>query len=174
MRCFIGIEMESRLKEPIKSIQDDIREFAHATFVNPDNLHFTLAFLGEVDEKNLGNIKDSVSSVVKHLKKTDIEVGGLGVFPNKKFIRIVWVGAYGMEDINKAFRSVIKYDKNPVPHVTLARIKNMKNKKKMLDYIEANEALNIGRMTIKEIKLKKSVLTPVGPVYSNIKTFELK
>lgn len=174
MRCFIGIEIEPKLTDPIKNIQNDINDYVDATFVKPDNLHFTLAFLGDVQEKNINEIRDSVESVIKNIRRKKIDVGGLGVFPNKKFVRILWVGSDGLENIAEAFNSILCDNKKPVPHVTIARIKNVTNKKKLIDYIESNENLYIGKMNVNEIKLKKSVLTPKGPIYSNLMVFELE
>jgi 2'-5' RNA ligase len=107
----------------------------------------------------------------------EMEIGRLGAFPNARKPRVVWIGAHcpgnefvemargiDMELIDHGFDRERSY----VPHLTVARVRNRRGAPGAAGFLEKMEDLNIGRMTVDNIALKKSVLTPGGPIYSDM------
>lgn len=172
MRCFIAIDVPEKLKEPIKKLQDEIRGYG-VKLVDPENLHFTLKFLGDAESpeevsKRLEQVK---------LKPFEVELKSIGCFPSIKSIRVVWIGVeHYMEFINlqKSVEDVLypEYPKEDfVPHLTIARAGSRKLADEISKFIGKNEEVRIGKMKIDSFKLKESVLTPRDPVYRDIETF---
>jgi 2'-5' RNA ligase len=78
------------------------------------------------------------------------------------------------KDLDKEFRKLgFKKEKNFISHLTIGRVKSPKNKQEIRKTIEKLENIEIGQMTVSKICLKKSTLTPQGPIYEDIKVFEL-
>jgi len=89
--------------------------------------------------------------------------------PNDKFIRVIAIDVVGLDDLSKFIEKEVGGDVKP-PHLTLFRVKNIKDKKALLELekIEINE-----KIFVDKICLMKSTLTPKGPIYEIIDSFEL-
>ena len=176
MRCFIAVDLDPKLASKVQVLQKELVSL-DTKLVAPEDLHFTLKFLGEVDE-------ESISMVVKRLKELaaerdsfDIDIRGAGVFPNEDFIRVVWIGAQKLANlqasVNQSLVGLFKKE-NPSPHLTIARVRSQKHKENIIAFVKRHKNIEIGRMKIKEIRLKKSSINSKGPVYEDIEIFELK
>jgi len=173
MRAFVSVEISN--KEVVKSITNFQSKInIKAKEVEPQNLHFTLQFLGEISE--------DVSQKIKHALKTiefstfNINFKGLGAFPKMKFPKVIWIGTdeiggNALVDLAKKVENVLAplgfiSDKPFKSHITIFRIKNkIDDISKKLEKFESYE---FGSQKISKIKLKQSVLTPQGPVYSDL------
>ena len=91
MRAFLGISISEDLKNKILNIQKKFSAF-DIKFVEPENLHFNLKFFREIENENIEKLRRVVEEIVKKYQPFDIEIRGLGVFPNKSYIRVVWIG----------------------------------------------------------------------------------
>jgi len=177
MRCFIAVDIPEELKAKIINLQKHLRNL-DVKLVEKENLHFTLKFLGEADENTIAMVKERLLDVAKSTSHFTINISGIGVFPNENYIRVVWLGCKS-EDFIKLHQSVdeslvgLFKKERPSPHLTIARVRSPKNRKEILDFISNNRNINIGSMTINEIKLKKSTLTRNGPIYEAIEVFDL-
>lgn len=177
MRCFIAIDLDPSLVAKIKEIQDRLRS-PDINHVKESNLHFTLKFLGEIDDEKAENVKKELTELAGVTPAFEISLHGIGVFPNEKFIRVVWVGAESEEfqelheSANDALSKFFKKEK-PSPHLTIARVRSGKDNQKILDFVKANKGTEIGAMMVDKIRLKKSTLTKEGPVYEDLAVFEL-
>jgi 2'-5' RNA ligase len=182
IRCFISIDIPSSAKEElwkiIKSIKDDFKE--KINFSKKENLHLTLAFLGDTEEKNIENIKKNLLRI--KVKKFKVKLSDFGVFPSKKFIRILWAGLNSdnneiyelRKDIISILQEIgINLDNKFDSHITLARIKFLHNKEKLLDFIQKIEIPEI-EFAVSEIKFKKSTLGKNGPIYEDLFTIPFK
>ena len=177
MRCFIGVDVEEKLKEKIVKIQKNITR-AGIKLVERENLHFTLKFLGEIDDEKIEQVKKKLSEV--SFKAFKIFIKGVGAFPNINYIRIIWIGCDSPE-MNKLSEIVdeklagigFKRNEKYQNHVTIARVR-IKPPEKLIKKIRELKDTEIGEMVVDKIKLKESKLTPSGPIYSDLKTFELE
>ncbi|MBR5504378.1 MAG: RNA 2',3'-cyclic phosphodiesterase, partial [Methanobrevibacter sp.] len=79
------------------------------------------------------------------------------------------------KDLDKEFKKLgFKKERNYISHLTIGRVKSPKNKNEIKDVINQNRNIKIGAMTVNRICLKKSTLTPQGPIYENIRVFDLE
>jgi len=174
MRTFIAVDVknESILKalEELKNTGADIK------IVSPENLHITLKFLGEIEEKKVEEIYTKISEKARGFKKFKLALKGVGVFPNKKFMRVVWIGGESMEmiEIQKTVEEVLsslgfKKENDFKTHLTLARVKSAKNKEKLEKFVEQYESFDFGSAEIDRIEIKKSELTKEGAVYTTLR-----
>src|SRR3990170_3019008 len=91
MRCFIAIDIPEEIKAKIIKIQEKFKDF-DIKFVEKDNFHFNLKFLGEISEDSIGKINEKIKNVAKNIEPFEMKIAGLGVFPSKTYIRVIWIG----------------------------------------------------------------------------------
>lgn len=182
IRSFLAIDVDNSLKDKITEAQRILEEAdAQVKFVEPENLHFTLKFFGQIDNKMIEELSRIIKEKIVVFKPFKLKIEGVGVFPNKNYMRVIWLGAKNPErfseiqkSLDKEFKRLgFKKEKSYIPHLTIARVKGGKNKDRLLEKIEELENIRIGEMQIKELKLKKSELKPEGPTYTTIKKFKL-
>ena len=176
MRCFVAVDIPEEIKNKIKEVQQEFSSF-DAKLVEPKNLHFTLKFLGEISENNIESISKKLTDVARSVQPFNIQLSGMGAFPNLSYIRVVWVSALSDDFINlhKSISSALPgNNKEAKPHLTIARIRSPRGKDIIAKIIRRYEQASFGTMPVNKICLKKSTLTPRGPIYEDIKVFELK
>ena len=174
MRIFIAIDINDKLKNRIKKIQKQLSIFSdNMNFVNEDKFHYTLKFLGEIDNKKFESVSFIVKNFVKNQNKFNLNIKGIGVFSNLNHIKVIWLGAKGLYDLQKSLDEklsvLFEKQKNIIPHLTLARIEYLENKKNLVDFITKNKNIEIGSFEVNEIKLKKSNFQN----YQNMEIFKL-
>ena len=176
MRIFVSIDVSNKeIINSIKNFQDSIKVDAKA--VELKNLHFTLQFLGEISESNIQLIVQELQKI--EFLKFKICLKGIGFFPNIISPTIIWVGtdensSTKMIDLSKKIQKSLgslgfTSNKSFKPHITVFRIK-----KKIGDIrkeMETHENINFGTQEISSFKLKKSQLTPNGPIYTDLMEF---
>ncbi|MBE6501072.1 MAG: RNA 2',3'-cyclic phosphodiesterase [Methanobrevibacter thaueri] len=182
IRAFLAIDLDDDLKPKINKI---IREFkktdARIKYVDLVNLHLTLKFFGEIDTEGLNLLEDAISNVLGEFDSFNIKIKGCGAFPNNNRINVIWVGIdedsiiRDMHDkLDKEFvRLGLDKDRKFSTHLTIGRMKSAKNKNKVKSTIEEFSDVEIGEMEVTKVSLKKSTLTPAGPIYEDLKIFEL-
>ncbi len=165
VRSFIAIEIPEEIKNKIERVQESIEK--EVKNVEKDNLHITLLFLGELENSEI----EKIIEIMKEMKaKTfNVEIKGVGFFPNDKFIRIIWAGVYSNELNNLCEELSIKLNKKQKfrGHVTISRVKR-KISRDTLERLNKFKNSKFGNFQVKKIVLKKSVLTPTGPKYSDL------
>jgi len=171
MRTFVAIEISNdNIINSIKKFQSDVN--INAKPVEPKNFHFTLQFLGEISEEISQKIIQALRKI--EFSSFNVNLKGVGAFPKPKFPRVIWVGTDNdggnmliqlSKKVEKALEPLGFFsDKQFKPHITVFRIK-----KKIGDITnELNnlKAIDFGMQEVTNLKLKKSELTPDGPIYS--------
>lgn len=168
-RCFVGFFVESEVKEKIINLQNTIKKFPmEAKFVEPENLHICLSFLGEVEEQKIEIFSRILDSIAQKFQKFEIEISGIKLIPNEKYIRVLALDVLdknkNLEKISKQIYEKIGGDVKP-PHLTLCRVKKIFDKNEFLKKIKEAKS-NIGTFVVSSIFLIKSTLQKTGPVYS--------
>lgn len=178
VRCFISVDVEeSELLNALVSVQDDLRSTgADLKLVVRDNIHITMRFLGDIDERLVKKVKDFIGGV--EFSPFRVELRGVGVFPHLRRPRVVWVGLdEGVEGLSKVYKEVesglIDLGFRPEsrgfsPHITLARVRSGRDKTALIERLKGHADDGFGGFLVECIKLKKSVLTPKGPIYSTL------
>ena len=182
IRSFLAIELDESLVPKILDVQKEFKKTnANIKYVNSKNMHFTLKFFGNIDSDMVEDIGNTVERVIKNYSSFDLNIKNCGCFPNKNVIKVLWLGLDEgspikdlQKDLDREFRKLgFKKERNFISHLTIGRVKSPKDKKGIRDVIEKLEDIEIGQMNVSRICLKKSTLTPQGPIYEDIKVFEL-
>jgi 2'-5' RNA ligase len=173
MRTFVAAEVDNdQVLNSIAKLQSDFDIKARP--VDKQNMHFTLLFLGEVSEEIAEKVKKELSTI--SFKPIEVKFTHVGAFPDAKFPRVIWVGTD--EESGKQLVSLasqveqklvpigFKSDKPFKPHLTIFRIKNRVDD--ISKKLEKFKTVNLGTDIISELKFKQSVLTPQGPIYSDL------
>lgn len=177
MRCFLAIELGEETKKELIKIQKHLPE-AKMKLVEEENLHLTLKFFGEIEDFQANKIKE----ILKQIKfgKFKANLGNIGIFPSSNFIRVVWVSLEPSEKIKELHKIIdemlgnekMREDKAFESHITLARIKFVKDKKIFIDEFKKIDIKQI-EFEINSFILKESILTEKGPIYKDIEKFDL-
>jgi RNA 2',3'-cyclic 3'-phosphodiesterase len=126
-RLFIAIDLPDVTKEQLCRLRTDI---PGARWVPTDQLHLTLAFLGDVEIEKMKHLMGKLTEI--HSPAFDLRIGDFGCFPNRKRPRVVWIGIRPeprLMSLAEQVRKVILSSEIPLeecpfsPHITLARIK---------------------------------------------------
>ena len=182
VRSFLAIEINNDLIPKISKVQDSFKETnANIKYVSKENMHFTLKFFGDVDEDKLEEIEIAINKVLNNHSSFDITIEGCGNFPKPDIIKVIWIGIAKNEtmitlqkDLDKEFKKIgFRKEKKFISHLTIGRPRNQKNKNELKNIIKENKNVKIGTMKVSKIYLKKSTLTPKGPIYEDIKVFNL-
>ena len=170
MRCFIAIELPDKIKERLRNIKFDDRI---AKVVVPSDYHLTLKFLGDVTESKLERVKKELSRI--RFKPFKLKISKIGFFPNSQFARVIWMGIMPKrkivklkEDIDDALIALFDREKRFEPHITLGRVKAVKDKDKFMEIsnLEIEEGFKAD-----SFKLIKSMLTEEGARYEIIEEY---
>ena len=172
MRTFVAIEVNNKdVLNSIHKIQTELN--IKAKPVELYNMHFTVQFLGEVSEEMIGKISDALSSI--EFSAFSVSFVSVGVFPKPNFPRVIWIGTNdGVNELEKLAEMVrsrlsqlgFSPDKKFKPHVTIFRVKN--KIEGISSKLEKFSSCYFGKQIVSEIKLKKSELTPNGPIYTDL------
>ncbi|MEN2974147.1 MAG: RNA 2',3'-cyclic phosphodiesterase [Candidatus Caldarchaeales archaeon] len=181
-RTFIAVDFDNPLI--ISRVQDIQRELRSsgivAKDVEPENLHLTLWFFGEVTQEKLRILMEEVRKI--SFKQFELMVRGLRYFPGGDRINVLWIGVEDRQDmlrnildqlVNNLKKKGFKYDERGfTPHLTIARVKYIQDKQKALKTIQNLSDVDLGVQIVSSVKLKKSVLTSRGPIYSDLLVVE--
>lgn len=179
MRTFVAVEISNQqVLDSIKKLQSSLK--IEAKPVDTQNMHFTLMFLGEVSEEMVQKVGAQLKTI--EFAPFDMSFEGVGAFPKPKLPRIVWVGLdnEGGSKLSLLARTVeeklaplgFSSDKPFKPHATIFRIKNRVGD--ISDELAKYSTAKLGVQKVSELKFKKSVLTPSGPVYSDLEVISAK
>lgn len=178
MRAFIAINFPEEVKEKLRKVQEKLPEFPGKE-TEIENLHLTLKFLGEIDEKSLENTRERLRKI--DFKHFDAGITSSGIFDNRKSDEykrkiIVWAGVGGCEELQKevdnALGGLFEREKRFMGHVTLARAKDLPDKSTFLKKIEILKISKIS-FTVASFFLMESELTSQGAKYRTIEEYKL-
>lgn len=154
-----------------------------AKFVEKQNLHISLKFLGNLDRAEIEEVSKVLQNITSlHRPLAYCLSQKIGVFPNSNRLRVIWLGiGEGNSAIYEIFQSIEKELKNKsffkadnqfTAHITLARVKYISNAKGFVDYLEGIDVDPV-KGFVNSIDLMESELSKIGPEYRIIKKFPL-
>lgn len=183
MRIFIAIPIPEETQNFLEEFTARLKQAdADVKWVERENLHFTLRFLGEVEEEKIPLVKQSISSLA-NFRAFQAEIGTLGAFPSPSSPRVIWIGLKKGEremlDVAKALNGALKEqgfppeDKPFQAHLTIGRVRSSRNLSS-LKRLLAEVPPPVKEFPVNEVCLFKSTLTPRGPIYDPLYKLPLK
>ena len=183
VRAFVGIDIDEAVRQKLIAAQEQLEATgAQLKLVEPPNIHVTMKFLGEVPEDKIGAIAEALKRAAAGTGQFDIRVNGIGVFPNLRYIRVVWAGvAEGRDEVIGLQQGIdrelgplgFRPERDFVPHLTIARVKTAKQKERLAAFVKEMTDAEFGITRAQAVELKQSKLTPKGPIYSTLTRIEL-
>jgi len=171
IRAFLSIDIPKTFQKKIQKIQKDLPGFS-GKLIEPENLHLTLKFLGEIDTETIIEIKQRLEKI--KFKKFPVKISHLGVF-SKKQIKIIWLkmeNCSGLQRvIDENLSGLFEQEERFMGHLTIARVYSVRNKKYFLGELKKIELPLDLKFSVWEFLLKKSTLKPEGPVYEDLEVF---
>ena len=188
-RLFAAILLPENIRDAVAGMQTRLREIIGEDGIRwtpPEQFHFTLKFLGDVDDSELEKVIEGAENAAGHSTRFALEVAQLGVFPRQRSPQVLWVGATGdvpvlqqtAQYLNEelAKRGFEAETKPYIPHITLARMKTREGEEvvaKTLPLLQAEPEFQatLGAFMVQECALMQSDLRSEGAVYTVVKTF---
>ncbi len=189
LRAFIAIELPSQLQDALEkqtarlrqSLGDDL-----VRWISMQNMHLTLKFMGNIAASHLEFIKQLITQTADSHSQFDLQISGIGSFPNSKRARILWAGIHAPAELASLQKSLeagtarlgYKNEERPFsPHLTLGRVRQnidpagLQKIRTILDTIQLG---HIGSARVDSIHLYKSELQTSGSVYTKLFSAPLK
>ncbi len=189
LRTFVALPLSLALHTRLGQVQESLRRVCPdrcVRWVQPHSIHLTLFFLGDVGVERLDEIKIALRVAARHIAPFDFVVGGLGVFPNPKRPRVVWVGVQESTGrlsllhatVNEVLVKVgfTPEERDFKPHLTLGRLNQSASAEQARQVGEAVLKKNFADLAAEqaaELVLFRSELKASGAEYTPLATFRL-
>jgi len=183
VRTFIAIELDDAIRERLGQAQERLRACrCKVKWVEPQNIHLTLKFLGEIEEGVVEAVSDVMASAAAAVKPFELTVAGVGAFPPRGAPRVVWVGierAGGLVQLHGGLEDGLerlgfeREKRRFSPHVTLGRVKDRRGGPSLRPLLEAEAPADFGVQAVEEVVLFRSVLSSSGPTYTALRRHRL-
>ncbi len=188
IRCFIAIELPDELKEELVQLEARLKlgKQPWVKWVNPDSIHLTLKFLGNIAIERTGEITKAMEEAAQAVPPFQLKVNDVGAFPSLKRVEVAWVGVSG--DVDKLGQLQQRIESNLarlgfapesrpfVSHLTIARLRNRAplDERQRFGQLIAGTRFEAGTIKVDAISLMRSQLTREGAIYSRISSVNLK
>lgn len=188
LRAFIAVEIPQPIKTKITTQTLELRQqVGHSVrWSDAENIHITLKFLGDVSREQVDVISSALKSQVKEYTLFELTLDGLGVFPNLRHPRIVWVG---LNDPKRQLTrlqqglegAIVSLGHAPEtkpfsPHLTIGRVREGLSEQEIFRLQNALRGAQLNFQTgfaVKAVSLMRSELKPAGPIYTCLSTAAL-
>jgi RNA 2',3'-cyclic 3'-phosphodiesterase len=177
IRTFLAVDLSKAIRDRAVALQTRLaRAGTEVKWVEPENLHVTLLFLGEVDDREIVQVCRLAKQRTAEQPSFPMSLESVGCFPNARRPRIIWMGVgegaqplCAVHDALELSLSELGYrreERRFKPHATLGRVKSDRPTDKLSHALLAEAAWKGGETVVGEILIMGSELTPHGPVYT--------
>ena len=184
IRSFLAIEIPRTILKKIEEVQDDLKSSrADVRWVNPEKIHLTLKFFGNIDESRIDPIVKSIERPTQTISPFSLKVRGVGAFPHLKNPRVIWMGLVDGKEVLVSFQKQLEEELEKIgfkpeerafhPHLTLGRMKSSKGREELAGRMERHKEEEFGNFQVERVVLFKSDLKPTGPIYTPLREIKL-
>jgi 2'-5' RNA ligase len=188
MRCFIAIDIDKKIRSALGGLQRQLRDGVDVkrgdvNWVNPDNIHLTLKFLGEIKDEKAAEVCNIVKDVAGRHKSFELDIESVGHFGGRS-PKVLWVGTGRgeenllelQEDIEKSLASAgwPEETREFAGHLTLCRVRKPAAGMKLAQVSEDYKDFKLGTMPADSVSVYQSELKPSGPVYTLLGNYKLQ
>jgi RNA 2',3'-cyclic 3'-phosphodiesterase len=186
IRTFIGIDVGDDIRDRLVSLQKNLALVeSEVKWVEPENLHLTLLFLGEVDDRDIIDICRAAQKAVQAMPAFALSVEAVGCFPNARRPRTLWVGVgKGAEEVcavHDAIEAPLlemgnyrRETRGYTPHVTLGRVRSDRTNDALPKALQKHQTWSAGEVIVSDVLIMKSELGSDGPTYTVLGRAKLK
>jgi 2'-5' RNA ligase len=184
IRTFIAIEISKELRKVFQSLYDEMIKIpANVKWVNPDSIHLTLKFLGNISKSQVSDVNSALQNSLKDSIRFSLLNSEKGAFPSLKRPRVFWIGLREIEmgslfQVQNAIENEMEklgFDREKRkynPHLTVGRVRDPLNLGLVIEKFTSFSLPEI-EFSVKRILVMKSELTPKGAIYSVQKSLDL-
>jgi len=188
MRCFIAINIDQQIRKALAQLQNELQgkvdiNKSDAKWVNPETIHLTLKFLGEIKDEQAVDVCNITGDVAGRHEAFELDVESVGHFGGRS-ARVLWVGTGQnsnkllqlQEDLEQQLdlagwpREARKFS----GHLTLCRIRNTRAGVKLAQMAGEYKDFKLGTMPADSVSVYQSQLTPKGPIYTVLGNYRLQ
>ncbi|HXV63711.1 MAG TPA: RNA 2',3'-cyclic phosphodiesterase [Vicinamibacteria bacterium] len=182
MRVFFAIELSPEIRASLGQLAEELApRLDAARLVPPQKIHLTLRFLGETKEDRLTRLVTRLRPEVRLSPGFELRFGGVGLFPDARRPRVLWVAVVDPPQALFDLRSLIERfvgeagfapeERNFAPHLTLARFRRVP--RSLTPLLSDLSDRGVGHMRVAELTLFESRLSPRGASYRVIERLPL-
>lgn len=179
IRSFIAIPLPHGVVSAAEKVQTIFKAAGiRLKWVRPENMHLTMKFLGDIEERKIPEVIEAIRSISAGVHPFSLITNNIGVFPNIKTPRVVWMGFGGEVDpLMNLFRALdnklaslgFPTESRPFTgHLTLGRVADRIDFKQLQELISSIHLTDFEKFTVSQIDFIKSDLRPSGAVYTNL------
>jgi RNA 2',3'-cyclic 3'-phosphodiesterase len=178
LRIFIAVDLGKEMRGRCVTLQETLaRSGADVKWVEPESMHVTLLFLGEVNDRSLSDVCRAVSLVAGRHESFSLGVESIGCFPNPRRPRVVWTGIGAGKDELVTLHDELepplldlgcyrREERQYTPHLTLGRVQSEQATEELLAALARKAEWQGGTVEVRELLVMSSQLLRDGPVYS--------
>ncbi len=186
LRTFIGVDIGKEIRDRAVALQETLaRASSDVKWVEPENLHVTLLFLGEVEDREVPSVCRVVAEQAQEKPAFAMNIERVGCFPNARRPRILWIGVgQGTQELcalHDALETPLldlgcyrREERRYAPHITLGRVRNDRPADKLATALAKHAGWQGGQTEVREVLVMSSQLTPGGPVYTVLSRAKLQ
>jgi 2'-5' RNA ligase len=189
IRSFIAIELPPAVKQELTELENILKKRCPQVirWVDPQGIHLTLKFLGDVDSDRMDEVNMAIDEATQGMSPFSLVLQEIGAFPNLNKVNIIWVGAKGDLDILASLQKQVesnmeqldfpREDRTFTPHMTLGRVRDYAkpdDRKKIGQVLSDTTFVSSQTIKVDSVNLIKSVLTPSGAIYTRLYASILK
>ena len=184
IRSFLAIELPEAIRRKIEEVQRDLKlSHADVRWVNPENIHLTLKFFGNIDESRIDPIVKSLEGPIQTTSPFSVSIRGMGSFPHFKNPRVIWMGLKEGKEVLVALQKGVDGELKKIgfeleerdfnPHLTLGRTKSSQGREELIGRMEKYREEEFGNFRVERVILFESDLKPSGPIYTVLRELRL-
>lgn len=177
MRTFIAVELPQTVRAALAKVQEALAlAQADVKWVEEDNLHVTMRFLGEITEEQRQAIESLLKRIADHEESFILGLREVGAFPSLAAPRVVWVGlGEGKEPVARIAQRIeeeggaigLRREERPfATHITLGRVRSSRRRMALAQLLRETKWEPPSPWRVTSITLYQSVLGPGGPRYT--------
>jgi 2'-5' RNA ligase len=184
IRSFLAIELPRTIRKKIEEVEKDLKSsHADVRWVDPEKIHLTLKFFGNIDESRIDPIVKSIQGPTQITSTFLLTVRGMGAFPHFKNPRVIWMGLVDGKEALIAFQKELEKELEEIgfqpeerpfqPHLTLGRVKSSRGRDELAGRMEKYREEVFGEFQVESLILFRSDLKPSGPIYTPLREVRL-
>jgi 2'-5' RNA ligase len=187
MRVFIAIDIDEQIRKALGNLQNELRskvdiKKSDVKWVNPDNIHLTLKFLGEIKDQEAVDVCNITKEVASRHESFELALETVGHFGGRS-ARVLWIGTGQNSDNLLQLQSDLEEQlasagwpretRKFSGHLTLCRVRNSKAGVKLAQMTEGYKDFKLGTVSADSVSVYQSQLTPTGPIYTVLGNYKL-